>query len=276
MRDFPGPLSIKSVLRGSGLWKTEAGEFRIDEGSLLALNRQEPYSLIIDSREPVSTFCIFFEDGLVESVRRAMVTGPAELLDDPGRSAEFRFVSIAHAAAECGGLVDSMRGVSAALPDGGLHLDAAVLRVARELVLLDSRTRDEAARVPAARPATREELYRRLRRGREFMLSCHDQQIQLSDIARASCLSAWHFHRLYRETFHETPHAFLTRLRLERACRLLAKGGMSVTEVCASCGFESLGSFSSLFRRRFGASPRRYGAGNARASKPLDRVDRQV
>ena len=42
VRDFPGPLSIKTVVRGSAHWKTEAGDFRIDESSLLVLNRREP------------------------------------------------------------------------------------------------------------------------------------------------------------------------------------------------------------------------------------------
>jgi AraC-like DNA-binding protein len=41
---------------------------------------------------------------------------------------------------------------------------------------------------------------------------------------------------------------------LERARRLLALG-LPVTEACLGSGFESLGSFSTLFRRRFGIPP---------------------
>jgi AraC family transcriptional regulator len=254
VRDFPGPLSIKTVTRGSGLWKTEAGEFRIDEGSLLVLNRQEPYSLTIDSREPVSTLCVFFEDGLVESMRRGMVTAPGKLLDDPERASNFHFAPRSHAVAECGALMAAMR----RLPGPGMGLEAAILEIARELVLLDDRTRAEAARVPAARPGTRDEIYKRLCRAREFMRGCHDQPIRLSDAARSACLSTHHFHRLFKETFRETPHAFVTRQRLALARRLLAEGELSITAVCAACGFESLGSFSALFRRRFGASPRMF------------------
>ena len=43
--------SLKTVVRGSAHWKTEGGEFRLDESSLLVLNRGEPYSLTIDSRQ---------------------------------------------------------------------------------------------------------------------------------------------------------------------------------------------------------------------------------
>jgi AraC-like DNA-binding protein len=46
-----------------------------------------------------------------------------------------------------------------------------------------------------------------------------------------------------------------TELRLGRAAQRLAGSDATVTELCRAVGFESLGSFSSRFRRRFGASP---------------------
>ena len=55
-------------------------------------------------------------------------------------------------------------------------------------------------------------------------------------------------------TFGETPHDFLTRLRMDRARQMLASE-RSVTEVCFEIGYESLGSFSGKFRARFGRSP---------------------
>jgi len=204
----------------------------------------------------VSKFCVFFEDGLVESVRRGMVSAPEKLVDEPDRASDFRFAPRAYAKAECETLVGAVRRLSSDC----LDLEAGILEIARELVLLDGRAQAEAARVPAARPATREEIYRRLCRAREFMRACHDQPIQLSDIARAACLSTYHFHRLFKETFGETPHEFITGQRLSRARRLLAEGELPITGVCNACGFESPASFSALFRRHFGASPRAFRA----------------
>jgi hypothetical protein len=68
-------------------------------------------------------------------------------------------------------------------------------------------------------------------------------------------LSPWHLLRAFRQTFGETPHNFLTRLRLERAQQLLTVTSRPVTEICFDVGFTSLGSFSSLFRRKVGLSP---------------------
>jgi AraC-like DNA-binding protein len=63
---------------------------------------------------------------------------------------------------------------------------------------------------------------------------------------------------VYKETFRETPHEFLTRLRVERAKTLLANGHHNVTEACFEVGYSSLGSFSVLFARQVGLSPSEY------------------
>jgi AraC-like DNA-binding protein len=46
-------------------------------------------------------------------------------------------------------------------------------------------------------------------------------------------------------------------VRIERAKKLLEQG-VSVTEACFAVGFDSLGSFTSLFKRRAGVTPSEY------------------
>jgi len=85
----------------------------------------------------------------------------------------------------------------------------------------------------------------------------YQSRVLLGQAAREACLSDYHFHRLFRTTFGETPHGFLTRLRLDRA-RLLLASGRGVTETCFELGYESLGSFSAKFRANLGRSPIAY------------------
>jgi AraC family transcriptional regulator len=61
--DFPGPLSIKTVVRGSALWSTSEAQRFVDESSYLVLNSGQTYSITIDSYQPVETFCLFFRRG---------------------------------------------------------------------------------------------------------------------------------------------------------------------------------------------------------------------
>ena len=96
---------------------------------------------------------------------------------------------------------------------------------------------------------------RKLCQVRDLMRDCLEEELTLADLSLEAELSAWHFLRAFREAFGETPHAFLTRLRLERAKELLTISSRPVTEICFDVGFSSLGSFSTLFRRRVGLSP---------------------
>ena len=61
---------------------------------------------------------------------------------------------------------------------------------------------------------------------------------------------------LLKLAFGRTPMQLLQEARLEAARGMLAGTGDDVTSICLAVGFESLGSFSWLFRKRFGVSPR--------------------
>jgi AraC-like DNA-binding protein len=102
------------------------------------------------------------------------------------------------------------------------------------------------------------QTYRGLREARDFMRYAYRASVSLPDVAAHANLSPYHFLRLHKQAFRETPHEFLTRLRIERAKALLAGGSHNVTEACFEVGFSSLGSFSTLFARHVGLSPSEY------------------
>lgn len=97
-----------------------------------------------------------------------------------------------------------------------------------------------------------------LAEAREFMRHAYAGSVSLPDVSARANLSPYHFLRLHKGVYGETPHEFLTRLRIERAKALLAGGGHNVTEACFEVGFSSLGSFSALFSDRVGVSPSEY------------------
>jgi transcriptional regulator GlxA family with amidase domain len=99
-----------------------------------------------------------------------------------------------------------------------------------------------------------------LRRARQLMDTQYEQPLDLDVLARTANLSRYHFLRAFRRAFHATPHEYLTRKRIERAKELLAQSEFTVTEICFGVGFESLGSFSTLFHKVVGWSPSIYRA----------------
>jgi len=104
----------------------------------------------------------------------------------------------------------------------------------------------------------RSQTLRKLCQVRDLIRDCPEQELTLEDLSLEADLSAWHFLRTFRSVFGETPHNFLTRVRLERAKALLTTTSRPVTEICFDVGFSSLGSFSTLFRRRVGLSPNQF------------------
>ena len=98
----------------------------------------------------------------------------------------------------------------------------------------------------------------RVCRARDLIRDFYTEGVSLGDCAEEAGLSPWYLLRSFRATFGETPKEFLTRLRLEQAKHLLTVTDRPVTEVCFDVGFSSLGTFSLLFKRHVGLSPREY------------------
>lgn len=102
------------------------------------------------------------------------------------------------------------------------------------------------------------DLHERLWRARRYIDECYDLPLDLTEISKQACLSRYHFLRLFRDTFDTTPHQYLIQRRIERAKELLRVRSLSVTDVCFEVGFQSLGSFSALFRKCVGDAPIKY------------------
>jgi transcriptional regulator GlxA family with amidase domain len=99
---------------------------------------------------------------------------------------------------------------------------------------------------------------RRLLGVRETLVRHPEEAFDLETMARAAFFSKFHFLRLFREAYGETPGRYLANVRLERARTLLETTDRRVTDICLDVGYESLSSFTIAFRTRFGIPPERY------------------
>lgn len=99
--------------------------------------------------------------------------------------------------------------------------------------------------------------YRRIVEAKLYIDAHFDQKIELDKISDQACFSKYHFLRLFKQAYGKSPHKYLTEVRIRHARELLGQG-QSVTEVCYAVGFDSLPSFTHLFKREVGISPRAY------------------
>jgi AraC-like DNA-binding protein len=123
---------------------------------------------------------------------------------------------------------------------------------------------------PAAprRPGADESALTAVRRAKDLIDREFNGPLDLNALASEAGYSKFHFARLFATAYGETPRAYLSRRRIERAKDLLRSANLSVTEICMLVGFESLGSFSTRFAALVGQSPSDYRAAVVAAGGP--------
>ena len=104
----------------------------------------------------------------------------------------------------------------------------------------------------------RETTNRLMLRARDVMDRDHRADLDIAALARVACCSEAHFIRTFKSTFGETPHRYLQRRRIERAMFLLRTTDQSVTDICMTVGFSSLGTFGRTFTEIVGEPPGEY------------------
>jgi AraC-like DNA-binding protein len=100
-------------------------------------------------------------------------------------------------------------------------------------------------------------LYRRIVQAKLFIDNNCSENIDLDNIADEAFFSKFHFIRRFKKIYGKTPHQYLILVRIEKSMQLL-RADTPVSDVCFSVGFESLSSFSGLFKRIVGLTPSAY------------------
>ena len=97
-------------------------------------------------------------------------------------------------------------------------------------------------------------LYRRIVQAKCYIDKFYANKIDLNNISEEAHFSKFHFNRLFKSVYGKTPHQYLTTVRMDMAQQLLRQG-KPVSDVCLLVGYDSLSTFSGLFRKNVGKTP---------------------
>ena len=108
------------------------------------------------------------------------------------------------------------------------------------------------------RLSTREDYSRRINIIVEYINNHLADDIDLEMLASISNFSPYHFHRITKAFLGEPIGAFVTRLRVETAARLLRYGDMPIQNIAYRVGYDVPSSLSKAFRQFYGITPTEY------------------
>lgn len=231
LRLGPGAFSIWLQLRGEARVQAREGQFVLAAGEWLALERDSAPELVA-GRHGITL-------GMVLPI--APGGHRCELLPGRGRMA-------AHDLRIALRLWRDGRDASAGRDDAAARALCAMLRhLATQQRDLDRGIE----RCPGRSMRRKRQVFGRLQCARLFLEGHRHRVVRLTELAELTSFSSWYLSKTFHGLYNESPQAASVRLRLERACELLARTDDAIGEIGAACGFDNSCSFARAFRARF-------------------------
>lgn len=252
------PLSIKCSMKGKENYHTSTGEYKVTTGEYLILNQGQECSSHIDSEDNVETFSIFFNPDFANGSINSLMNPSDKLLNVsflPNQQPVHFFEKLYSHNKTLSPSIMKLHLASKVNYDNETWIKEQFFEILEKLLIGQRNLYNEIDKLPPVKFSTKAELYKRVCRAKEMMDSDFVNPLTLEMISKEACLSQYHFLRVFKNIFKETPHQYLTKKRIEKAMNLLRRSTMTITEICFEIGFESVSSFSWLFKKKFGVSP---------------------
>lgn len=256
-RDFAaanrdGAFSLKWIPRGAARYQVDRVQHHLAGDKVLLLQAGQPYEVEFLDRQGSESFCLFFSPALLSEASVAWEEiGGGKIAGKPC-FADMVFTPPV-------GLLAALRSLRCRLDDveaAPERLEAVLLSLLLDLAAIRCDHERLMARLPVKRAQTRRLLLGRLQRAREMIEDHRGRPPSLEALAQTSCLSRFHFLRLFKTVFGASPMAYAERCRIERGRNLLRHTPLSVAEVAGHLGYESQSAFAKAFRRHVGVTPR--------------------
>lgn len=255
------PLSIKCAFGGKEYYHFTNNSLAVGPENFLILNEGTTYKSSIESNSPTESYTLNFTKENISQVASCLNSNHDRQLDDPflynSRSPHFVEKLYRHDGHLSAPLFRIRDMVKEKNRDTNQYIETTY-ELLEGLILLYKNTNAEIDEVKARRRTTREELYKRLNRAKDYMDCFFCEEISLGDLSKICFLNPFYLLREFKKNFNITPHQYLMKRRLEEAEILLSTSNISITELAKKVGLQDLSSFSKLFKRHSGLSPENF------------------
>ncbi len=253
--NIKGPLSIFTNLAGESIVEADKRRVNIRSGYYFITNPGQYYTLDIE-KKPTETLNVHFGQHFASEAFRSLVLKLEDILDgDCEKGDEPGFHNRLYRKSES---VDSLLMQIKSSNGNAMLLEEKLIDLMGVLIGENTADRRLKRRLPAVKRSTKDEIMRRMLHATDYLHSQYNEPISIDDVAAISCLSKFHFLRLFKIAYGTTPHQFLNEVRVDHAKALLKNTNIAVTDIALQTGFRDASSFSRMFYNQVGAYPTQF------------------
>lgn len=268
------PLTVKFSIHGLVKYNTPNGEYNVN-GNYLIVNEGQKCSGTVDSAKAVELISVFFEKDFAGEVLGNLTAPEDKLIFNPPvknhQPIQFfeklypidNFVMPAIMKMKIASNVDF---------EDEQWWEEQFYELLEKMVLVHRNVHRQVEKLPPVKFSTKTDLYRRVSKAKDYIDLNYSEHLSLDRISQEASISRFHFLRLFKEVFGETPYQYISTRRIRKAVSLLTSTTMPITEICSEVGFDSLSSFSWLFKQKLGLSPESFRNGFKKANAKISNI----
>lgn len=258
------PFSVFLNLKGTSQIRVDNKIVTLDENSFCLVNPGQSYDLIIpEQAESTEVFNLHFGNEFFSKAISALGQSTSSLLDNPNLKVASNELPIRSFWKE-DAILKKINLLKSKYSQGiEAPTEEEILFDIFQLSYKESQMGFNAIEsIKSLKATTRKEVISRLLVALDFIHSNFTKDVSIDDIANVAMLSKFHFLRTFKEAFGQTPHQYLTKIRLQKSKELLKQTSWSVAEIATYLGYQQANSFTRLFSKTFEVSPVAYRISN--------------
>lgn len=255
--EHPSGLGLLITGKGNCNYYVNGTKNQVDKSKVFFINRGSSLAVKTTGNESAPAL-LFFNSRLPDLVQHSLNFDDEVMLERPFDNLpyDFSYLERIHADENLHQTILSLIELGSSCSSfASLKADIIIRSLFEDLLKRNQDAYKRSQNIQAIKASTRLEIFKRIASAKDWMEENYHTDITLEDIASEAAMNSQHFLRMFKQVYFITPHQYLIELKLNKAKELLEATRMAINDICRAIGFESVFSFSVLFKNRFGIAP---------------------
>lgn len=251
-----GPFSLFYNLAGASQVTVDGYSAAVRPGFFFLTNEAQTYDLEVP--DFAETFNIHFGEQLMGEVQQYLAHKLPYILDHPVFEKERPFLffnRIYPQSPAIRRLISQIHYQSQHHDLDPIWLEEQLYELLLSILILTQKDQQSIDQLPLLKQSTRAEIFKRLSLAVDLIYATYDQKVTLDELAACAYFSKFHFLRLFKVAFGQSPYQFISAIRIDKAKEWLRFTDWPIHLIAIRIGMENTSSFSRLFCQKTGVYP---------------------